>query len=158
MVELVDEASVGLRGPDEPLWNRRISRNFGNIRTAFARCIAVGDAARAVAIVAPMWEYGFMRMNAECFRWAERVVATFTGRDHEAIVAPAIGLGALGAWIRDQSSTTCTNGRNERCVSNASLTSRSMPARLALINATVYSGDGAAPPEIFAEQAEYQRS
>ena len=158
MVELVDEASVGLRGPDEPLWNRRISRNFGNIRTAFGRCIAVGDAARAVAIAAPMWEYGFMRMNAECFRWAERVVATFTGRDHEAIVAPAIGVAALGAWIRDDLDDAYEWSKRALRLERELDLAFDLPARLALINATVYSGDGAAPPEIFAEQAEYQRS
>lgn len=158
MVELVDEASVGLRGPDELLWDRRITRNFGNIRTAFGRCIALGDAARSVAIAAPMWDYGFMRMNDECFRWAERVVATFTGLDHEAIVAPTIGVAALGAWIRDDLDDAYEWSKRALRLERELDLAFDLPARLALINATVYSGDGAAPPEIFAEQAEYQRS
>jgi len=158
MVELVDEASVGLRGPDEQLWDRRLSRHFGNIRTAFARCIALGDGERAVAIAVPIWEYGFMRMNDECFRWAERVVATFTGRDQEALLAPAIGVAALGAWIRDDLDDTYEWSRRALRLERELDLEFDLPARLALINATVYSGDGEAPPEIFAEQAEYQRS
>ena len=158
MVELVDEASAGLRGPDELLWDRRLSRNFGNIRAAFGRCIALGDAARAVAIAVPMWEYGFMRMNDECFRWAERAVATFTGRDQEGILAPAIGVAALGAWIRDDLDDTYEWSKRAVRLERDLGLEFDLPARLALINATVYSGDGEAPPEIFAEQADYQRS
>ena len=157
MVELVDEASAGLRGPDEALWDRRLSRHFGNIRAAFGRCIALGDAARAVAIAVPMWEYGFMRMNDECFRWAERVVATFTGRDQEAQVAPAIGVAALGAWIRDDLDDTYEWSLRALRLERELGLDFDLPARLALINATVYSGDGAAPTEIFTEQADYQR-
>jgi hypothetical protein len=158
MVELVDEASSGLRGPDELLWDRRLGRHFGNIRTAFGRCISSGDAARAVAIAVPMWEYGFMRLNDECFRWAEQIVATFTGRDQEALVAPAIGVAALGAWIRDDLDDTYEWSRRALRLERELDLEFDLPARLALINATVYSGDGAAPPEIFAEQAAYQRS
>jgi predicted ATPase len=158
MVQLVDDASAGLRGPDEQLWDRRLSRHFGNVRTAFGRCIRLGDAARATAIAVPMWEYGFMRFNDECFRWAERVVATFTGRDQEALVAPAIGVAALGAWIRDDlDSAHEWSSRALRLERELDL-EFDLPARLALINATVYSGAGAPPPEIFAEQADYQRA
>ena len=158
MVELVDEASAGLRGPDEQLWDRRLSRHFGNIRTAFGRCIALGDAARAAAIAVPMWEYGFMRLNDECFRWAERIVATFTGRDQKALVAPAIGVAALGAWTRDDLDDAYEWSRRALRLERELDLEFDLPARLALINATVYSGGGAAPPEIFAEQADYQRS
>ena len=158
MVRLVDEASSGLRGPDEQLWDRRLSRHFGNIRTAFGRCIALGDAARATAIAVPMWEYGFMRMNDECFRWAERVVATFTGRHQEALVAPAIGVAALGAWVRDDLDATYEWSRRALRLERELDLEFDLPARLALINATVYSGAGAPSPEVFAEQAEYQRA
>lgn len=158
MVELVGEASAGLRGPDEQLWDRRLGRHFGNIRTAFGRCVASGDAASAMALVVPMWEYGFMRMNDECFRWAERVVATFTGRDQEALLAPAIGVAALGAWIRDDLDDTYEWSRRALRLEHELDIGFDLPARLALINATVYSGEGTAPPEIFAEQAEYQRT
>ncbi len=158
MVELVAEASSGLRGADERLWDRRLGRHFGNIRVAFGRCIASGDAGRAVALAVPMWEYGFMRLNDECFRWAERVVATFTGRDQEALLAPAIGVAALGAWIRDDLDDTYEWSKRALRLERELGLGFDLPARLALINATVYSGDGAAPPEIFAEQADYQRN
>ena len=158
MVELVDQASAGLRGPDEQLWDRRLSRHFGNIRAAFGRCIASGDAARATSIAVPMWEYGFMRMNDECFRWAERLIATFTGRDQEALIAPAIGVAALGAWIRDDLGDTYEWSRRALRLEHELDLGFDLPARLALLNATVYSGDGGAPPEIFAEQAEFQRA
>jgi hypothetical protein len=124
MVELVDEASVGLRGPDEQLWDRRLTRHFGNIRAAFGRCIAVGDAERAVAIASPMWEYGFMRMNDECFRWAERRSPRSRAATTRRSSAPAMGVAALGAWIRDDLDDAYEWSRRA-CVSNASSTSRS---------------------------------
>ena len=158
MIALVEEASAGLRGPDEQLWDSRLSRHFGNISAAVGRCIASGDLVSATSIVVPMWEYGFMRMSDECFRWAERLIATFTARDQEALVAPAIGVAALGAWIRDDLDDAYEWSRRALRLERELGLDFDLPARLALINATVYSGDGAAPPEVFAEQAEYQRS
>jgi class 3 adenylate cyclase/predicted ATPase len=158
MIALVEEASAGLRGPDEQLWDSRLSRHFGNIGAAVGRCIASGDVTSATSIVVPMWEYGFMRMNDECFRWAERLIATFTGRVQEALVAPAVGVAALGAWIRDDLDDAYEWSRRALRLERELGLEFDLPARLALINATVYSGDGAAPPEIFAEQAEYQRA
>jgi hypothetical protein len=99
-----------------------------------------------------------MRMNDECFRWAERLIATFTARDQEALVAPAIGVAALGAWIRDDLDDAYEWSHRALRLEGEFDLEFDLPARLALINATVYSGDGAAPPEIFAEQAEFQRA
>ena len=158
MIELVEEGTAGLRGPDEQLWDSRLSRHFGNIGAAFGRSVESGDVASAVSIVVPMWEYGFMRMNDECFRWAERLIATFTGRSHEAIVAPAIGVAALGAWIRDDLDAAYDWSRRALRLERELGLGFDLPARLALINATVYSGDGLAPAEIFAEQAAFQRA
>ena len=157
MIELVAEAAAGLRGPEEQLWDLRLGRHFDNIGVAVGRSIASGDVASATSLVVPMWEYGFMRMNDECFRWAERLIATFTARDQEALVAPAIGVAALGAWIRDDLDDTYEWSRRALRLERELGLGFDLPARLALINATVYSGDGTAPPEIFAEQADFQR-
>ena len=158
MIETAEQAAAGLRGADELLWDRRLARQFGNFRMAFSRCVSSGDPRRAAAIIVPLWEYGFMRMNAEFFRWAERAIATFTSRADEPVLAPVLGVAALGAWIRDD-----LDDASEWAARALRLEGRldlpfDLPARLAVINASVYSGAAAPPPETFAEQAEYQRA
>ena len=158
MIEMAEEAAAGLRGADELQWDRRVARQFGNFRLAFSRCVSSGDPRRAAAILVPLWEYGFMRMNEEFFRWADRAVATFSSRADEALLAPVLGVAALGAWIRDD-----LDDANEWASRALRLERRlglpfDLPARLAVINASVYSGAAAPPPETFSEQADYQHT
>ncbi len=158
MIERAEEAAAGLRGAEELQWDRRVARQFGNFRLAFSRCVSSGDPGRAAAVLVPLWEYGFMRMNEEFFRWADRAVATFSSRADEALLAPMLGVAALGAWIRDD-----VDDANEWASRALRLEQRldlpfDLPARLAVINASVYSGAAAPPPEVFSEQADYQRA
>ena len=158
MIEMAEEAAAGLRGAEELQWDRRVARQFGNFRTAFGRCVSSGDPRRAAAVLVPLWEYGFMRMNEEFFRWADRAVATFSTRADEALLAPVLGVAALGAWIRDD-----LDDANEWASRALRLERRlglpfDLPARLAVINASVYSGAAAPPPETFAEQTDFQRT
>ena len=158
MIEMAEEASAGLRGADELQWDRRVARQFGNFRTAFSRCVSGGDPQRAAALLVPLWEYGFMRMNEEFFRWAERAVATFSSRADEALLAPVLGVAALGAWIRDD-----LDDADEWASRALRLERRlglpfDLPARLAVINASVHSGAAAPPPETFTDQADYPRA
>jgi len=158
MIETAEQAAAGLRGADELLWDRRLARQFGNLRMAFSRCVSGGDPRRAAAIVVPLWEYGFMRMNEEYFRWAERAIATFTSRADEALLAPVLGVAALGAWIRDDLDDASEWAARALRLEDQLELPFDLPARLAVINASVYSGAAAPPPETFHEQAEYQRA
>ena len=42
-----EQAAAGLRGPDELLWHRRVSRNFDSISDALGLALATGDLLRA---------------------------------------------------------------------------------------------------------------
>ena len=69
-----------------------------------------------------------------------------------------VGVAALGAWIRDDLDDAYEWSRRALRLERELGLDFDLPARLALINATVYSGHGAPPRDIFAEQAEYQRA
>lgn len=156
MIAACSSAAAGLRGPDELLHSRRVGEQFGNIRAAFERSLAAGDITRAATISTVLWDYGFMRMNAEYFRWSERVIDTFAAGD-EARLAPVLGVAAFGAWFRDDIHVAFERAQRAIRLERDFDLEFDLPARLALINATVYSGAGQAPADIFAEQAAYQR-
>ena len=156
MITVSTAAAAGLRGPDELIHSRRVGEQFGNIRAAFERSLAAGDLTRAATISTVLWDYGFMRMNAEYFRWSERVIDTFAAGD-EARLAPVLGVAAFGAWFRDDIHVAFERARRAIRLERDFDLEFDLPARLALINATVYSGAGQPPPDIFAEQAAYQR-
>ena len=158
MIEMAEEAAAGLRGADELQWDRRVARQFGNFRKAFGLCVSGGDPRRAAAVLVPLWEYGFMRMNEEFFRWAERAIATFASRSDEALLAPVLGVAALGAWIRDDLDDASEWASRALRLERRLGLPFDLPARLAVINASVYSGAAAPPPETFAEQADYQHA
>ena len=157
MIVLSTTAAGDLRGPDERLACRRVGEQFDNIRAAFERSLASGDFARATTLATVLWEYGFMRLNSEYFRWSQRVIDTF-GAGDEVQLAPVLGVAAVGAWFRDDLQSTMELARRAIRLETEFELDFDLPARLAIANATVYSGAGAAPPDIFAELASYQRS
>lgn len=156
-VRFADDAAAGLRGADELRWNLRVGRQFDNVRGAFVRAIEAGDLRRSAAIATVMWEYGFMRMNDEYFRWSERIIAEFEDGD-DALLAPVYGTAAIGAWLGDDVGAAIEWANRAIELERQHVLPFDLPARLAIINATVYSGAKAPPLDVYAESAEYQRS
>lgn len=156
MVALSTTAAAELRGPEEVLACRRVSEQFDNIRAAFERSLASGDFANAATLATVLWEYGFMRLNSEYSRWSERVIDTFSAVD-EAQLAPVLGVAAVNAWFRDDLDSAMELARRAIRIEAEFSLEFDLPARLALTNATVYSGAGAPPLDVFAELAAYQR-
>jgi class 3 adenylate cyclase/predicted ATPase len=157
MIELSTTAANDLRGPEEGLACRRVGEQFDNIRAAFERSLASGDFANAATLSTVLWEYGFMRLHSEYSRWSLRVIDTFAAGD-EAGLAPVLGVAAIGAWFRDDLQSSMELARRAIRLETEFELDFDLPARLALQNATVYSGAGSAPPDILAEMASYQRS
>ncbi|MEM9513766.1 MAG: hypothetical protein AAGA42_02825 [Actinomycetota bacterium] len=153
----VDTAADGLRGADERLWDRRLERSFGNVRAALGRAVAGGDLRRAAHLSTALWEYGFMRMREEYFRWSELVLDTFASA-HERHLGAVHGVAALGAWTRGELGATQEWAERALRLEREYELDFDLPARLALINAAVYSGARQPPLEIYAEEAEYERS
>lgn len=157
VTEFIGEAADELRGPDELLAQRRLTQQFPNVRAAFDRSLALNDLDSAVTIATTLWDYAFMRFNDEYFSWSERLLADYPDAPQERL-APVRGVAALSAWFRDELDASL-RWADEALLAEEQLDlDFDLPARLAKINATVYSGAGAAPPELFAQQADYQRS
>ena len=151
------EAADGLRGPDERLWNRRVVSQFGNLRGAYRRAVARGDLADAMTIATSLWDFGFMRFNAEYLSWSEELADRLAGGPPE-LLGPVLGVASLSAWIGDDAERAVAQARRALELESEHQLDFDLPARLALINAAVYSGAAVPPPEIYAESAEYQRS
>ncbi len=154
----IREAATGLRGPDELSWNRRVGLHFDNIRRAFVRSLDTGDRAVAAEICTVLWDYAFMRMNVEYFRWAERLIEDDSADSDSTALGSVYGVAALGAWFRDDldSATGWANVALQRERDHDLDFDR--PARLALLNASIYSGAEAPPADLYAEIVEYERS
>ncbi len=157
VLDLVDDVAAGLRGPDEVVWNRRIGRQFDNIRAAFDRSLEAGDLNAASAICTRLWDYAFMRLNIEYFRWAERMIEVHGDRA-EVTLGPVYGVAALGAWFRDDVDSAVEWAERALHEERTHDLGFDLPARLALINAAVYSGATAPPAEIYSETVMYERS
>ena len=154
-LDFVRAAAAGLRGPGEARWVIGLNRHLPNIRAAFERSLAAGDVAAAATFSTELWDYGFMRFDPEYFRWSQRLIDTVPDGD-EALLGPVHGVAALGAWIRDDVDAAFAHARCALELERERSLDFDLPARLALMNATVYSGAKHAPPEIFAEQAAFQ--
>ncbi len=156
-LELIRNAAVGLRGPDEVMWNRRIGQQFDNIRAAFDRSLEADDLDAASAICTELWDYAFMRLNAEYLRWAERVIEIYGARD-DVTLGRVYGVAALGAWFRDDVASAIEWAERALAEERTHGLDFDLPARLTLTNVAVYSGADAPPAEVHAETVAYERS
>lgn len=153
----VVEAADGLRGRDERLWNRRLSSQFGNVRVAYVRSVERGDLATAAVLATALWDFGFMRFNPEYLGWSEQLVHRFPDAPPE-LIAPLHGVAALSAWIGDDLVGVVDHADRALALEAEHGLDFDLPARLAIISATVYSGlEGGPPEQIYAESVEYQQ-
>ncbi len=162
VLDLVTNAAGALRGRAEIEAHHRLAHQFDSIRRVFDRAVESDDLATAAAICTELWDYGFMRLRADYFQWSERVLDRFDGEgrmsaEREALLAPVLGVAALGAWIGDDLEAVHPRATRALALEAELGLDFDLPARLALINAAVYSGADAAPPQIYLEQERYQK-
>lgn len=157
--EFCRDAAAGLRGPEETLWVRRLDRNFDAIRVAFERCLTADDLDRSAGIATVLWDYGFMRLRDEYFRWTDRVIERFDAPDGSTPpeLGAAFGVAALGAWIRDDLDRAESMAARGMALETELGLDFDLPARLALMSAMVYSGTTDIDLELFGEMAAHQR-
>lgn len=154
----VAEAADGLRGRDERVWNQRISSQFGNLRVAYVRSVERGDIATAAVLATTLWDFGFMRFHPEYLSWSRQLVERFPHAPPD-VIAPVHGVAALGDWIGDDLAGVVSHAGRALALEAEHDLDFDLPARLALISATVYSGLESGPPErVYAESVEYQRN
>lgn len=153
------DAATGLRGPEETLWVRRLDRNFDAIRVAFERCLMAGDLDRSAGIATVLWDYGFMRLRDEYFRWTDRVIDRFDTPDGSPPpeLGAVFGVAALGAWIRGDLDRAGSMAARAIAMETEHDLDFDLPARLALMSSMVYSGTTDVDLELFGELAAHQR-
>jgi predicted ATPase/DNA-binding SARP family transcriptional activator len=98
--ELAERAAEGLQGPDERAWVDQVLPDYDNMRAAFLRARADGDADLMLRLVAALPELVHLRRGYEVSAWAEAVVEA-ADPDHPRFVA-AVGVAARGAWNHGQ--------------------------------------------------------
>lgn len=79
---MAEQAAIGLTGPDESGWSRRIDRDFDNLRAAHAHAVRIGDVDSALRLVASLREFAFRRIRYELTTWAATSIDMPGAIDH----------------------------------------------------------------------------
>ncbi|HEX2273228.1 MAG TPA: BTAD domain-containing putative transcriptional regulator [Acidimicrobiales bacterium] len=98
-VELARRADVGLNGPEEGRWMRRLDAELDELRAAHRWALAHDDAERALALSAALHGYAYRSLRPELFAWAERA-ARLPGAVGHRLLPLVLGSAATGAWGR----------------------------------------------------------
>ncbi|CAM4065382.1 Regulatory protein AfsR [Mycobacterium basiliense] len=96
--ELVERAGVGVQGPDERDWVKRMLPDYDNLRAAFECAMADEDADLGLRLVASASELCALRIGYEVAGWAERVI-DIADADHP-LYAAVVGTAARAAWAQ----------------------------------------------------------
>lgn len=98
-IELVEQAHLGLCGPDEPAWADRLEHSFDDLRIAHRWELAQGDIDGALRLVVGAREFAFRRMRYELFSWAEATIGAMGEEDHP--LAPLVlATAGYGRFVR----------------------------------------------------------
>ncbi len=98
-IQLVEQAEVGMGGPDEPVWMSRLEDAFADLRIAHRWTLSQGDADRALRLVVGAREFAFRRMRYELFSWAEATLELRAVDGHQ-LLPVALATAAYGRFVR----------------------------------------------------------
>ena len=150
------QVAAGLRGPEELRWLRSLERGFDMLRFVFDQALVSGDVETAARLSSDLWEWAFFRYNSEYFEWGRRLLAS-AADPTDPRLSPVHGVVALGHWFRDEFEATFEHANQAMTLERESGAPFSLPARLALINATVFAGANAPPADVFEQASAFQR-
>ncbi|HEU4490832.1 MAG TPA: hypothetical protein VFR74_08170 [Jiangellales bacterium] len=97
VLHLVERAAVGITGPDEPAWDRRLVWTLPTLRAARRVMLAGGDVAGAARLSALLGDFALWREHSELWAWALET-AELPGLDDTPDAVPALAAAASGAW------------------------------------------------------------
>lgn len=100
-IEVVEQAEVGLSGPDEPVWMSRLEDTFADLRIAHRWALSRADADAALRLVVGAREFAFRRMHYELFSWAEATLELADTEDHP-LLPMALATAAYGRFVRGE--------------------------------------------------------
>ena len=81
-VEFAELCSIGMTGPDEPIWSQRIEHDFDNFRMAFGTAVRTDNADASLRITAALREFAFRRIRYELASWAATAITMPSARKH----------------------------------------------------------------------------
>ena len=138
-VRVAEHAAVGLTGPDEGSFSRRIDRDFDNLRAAHAHAVRTGDFDSALRIVASLREFAFRRIRYELTTWAATTVEMPHASSHPRYPV-VLAVVAYGHFVRGDLEAAVAVGLDARRAGETLATSTSGLAERALANALFYLG------------------
>ncbi len=98
-IEQVEQAQIGLDGPDEPLWAERLENSFDDLRIAHRWALAQGDIDGALRLVVGAREFAFRRMRYELFSWAEATLGA-PGVEAHPLAPLVLATAGYGRFVR----------------------------------------------------------
>ena len=96
---LVEDAAVGLQGPDEARWVQLLHSDMANVRSVFFRAVENIDVDTALRIVVALFDYAFYRMRRDVGQWAAEAIA-LPGAEAHPLYSAAAGVAGYLAWER----------------------------------------------------------
>jgi predicted ATPase/class 3 adenylate cyclase len=136
-VDLAERAAVSMRGPDEARWAEQLELDFDHLRTAHRHGLSDSQADSSLRIVTSLWDFAFMHMRSEYFDWSEEAVEAPS--DHP-LRAMGHGVVALGAWMREHPAKAVSFANESLRLERETGATKSVPARMALMNSAEYGG------------------
>lgn len=133
---LSEQVAAGLRGAEELRWLLVLERGFDTLRYVFDEALITGDVDTAARLSTDQWEWAFFRYNTEYFDWGRWLLASVDLSDDPRL-SLVHGVVALGHWFRDEFEATFERADAALRLEREHGAPFSLPARLALINATV---------------------
>lgn len=170
-VDFAEHCSIGMSGPDEATWSRRIERDFDNFRLAFGTAVRTRNADAALRITAALREFAFRRIRYELASWAATAIAMPAASEHPRFptVLAIVGYDhfvrgnlresievSMQAILRGQELSADTNGLAERTLLNAHFYLGDADAALRWGDAMLLSGRTGSPARL--AHALYMRS
>ncbi|HET7037253.1 MAG TPA: tetratricopeptide repeat protein [Thermomicrobiaceae bacterium] len=94
--DLVEQAELASRGPEQGLWLRRLTSDYDNLRAALEYTIAAGYVDDGCRLAGALWRYWYARgAYAEGTYWLERVLGFSRGSESAARAKCSFGTGVL---------------------------------------------------------------
>lgn len=97
VLDLLEQAEVGLSGPDEGRWHSQLEEAMPDVRLAWRLAGTVDDAELAVRIVAALWRWAYWRVRVEVLGWGER--AAEVAPEGHPLLPQALMAAAASAWF-----------------------------------------------------------
>jgi predicted ATPase/DNA-binding SARP family transcriptional activator len=97
VLDLLEQAEVGLSGPDEVRWHALLEEAMPDVRLAWRLAGTVDDAELAVRIVAALWRWAYWRVRVEVLGWGEQ--AAEVAPEGHPLLPQTLMAAAASAWF-----------------------------------------------------------